>query len=53
MIKAAYLELWQLFQQLAATLKIRAQLFKTNDVVSEWFVKIYIEWYANNAEIFC
>ena len=24
-----------------------AQLFKTNDVVSQRFLKIYIEWYAN------
>ena len=29
-----------------------AQLFKTNDVVSELFVKIYIEWYANMLKFF-
>ena len=30
----------------------RAQLFKTNDVVSLRFVKIYIEWYANILKFF-
>ena len=34
-----YLELW-------------AQLFKTNDVVSSRFVKIYIQWYANMLKFF-
>ena len=29
------------------SLKLRAQLFKANNVVSLQFVKIYIEWYAN------
>ena len=31
---------------------IRAQLFKANDIVSEQFVKIYIEWYANMLKFF-
>ena len=29
-----------------------AQLFKTNDVVSQRFVKILIEWYANMLKFF-
>ena len=28
------------------------QLFKTNDIVSYRFVKIYIEWYANMLKLF-
>ena len=31
---------------------IWAQLFKTNDIVSYWFVKIYIKWYANMLKFF-
>ena len=31
---------------------VMAQLFKTNDVVSYRFVKIYIEWYANMLKFF-
>ena len=31
---------------------IWAHLFKTNDVVSERFFKIYIEWYANILKFF-
>ena len=34
------------------TVKFRAQLFKTNDIVSKRFVKIYIEWYANMLKFF-
>ena len=33
-------------------IKIRAQLFKANDIVSLWFVKIYIKWYANKLKFF-
>ena len=30
----------------------RARLFKTNDVISWRFIKIYIEWYANILNFF-
>ena len=39
-------------QHLTIIILTRAQLFKTNDVVSEQFVKIYIEWYANMLKFF-
>ena len=35
-----------------AQLAIWAQLFKANDVVSQRFFKIYIEWYANMLKFF-
>ena len=31
---------------------IWVQLFKTNDIVSSRFIKIYIEWYANMLKFF-
>ena len=43
----------QLYMQVRiGLLYFRAQLFKANDVVNWWFVKIYIEWYANILKFF-
>ena len=46
---------WQNGKMVQILIKLflfRAQLFKTNNVVSERFVKIYIESYANMLQFF-